>query len=352
MNKRIDWLDIGKGLGILLVMLGHTDIPAPIKTYIYTFHMPLFFFLSGYLFKSDKFSNLRAFISRRMKTLIFPYLCFSFIAYIWFVILFNFGQVDYNHNLLMPFIGSFIAIRKSSWTVQSGPLWFVNCLLCTELLFYLISKLGRTKKRIGIVLIFVSALGCIYNKCIGKPLPWSIDVTMISVGFYGVGYLYKEYKMKLEQFINFKLFLLFMAINIVTGYLNFVHSGERVDLYNSNIGNVFLFYISALSGIGAFVILIKRMKTNSILLFLGDNSLIYLAFHQKIVFSVFDLVIQNTGLDSEKLLEIPVINGLIYTLMASILIVPMVYFINHYFPFILGKTKKRGGSRHIESYAS
>ncbi|MDQ0200254.1 acyltransferase family protein [Neobacillus ginsengisoli] len=348
MHKRIDWLDVGKGLGILLVMIGHTNIPAQIKTYIYTFHMPLFFFLSGYLFKLNKFPNLRVFLSKRTKSLIFPYLCFSFVAYIWFVLLYNFGQVDYQHNLLMPLLGSFIATRKSFWTVQSGPLWFVNCILCTEMLFYFISKIGRTKKVIGISLIFISALGCVYNKMVGKPLPWSIDVAMISVGFYGLGFLYKEYREKLERFINFKAFLLLLIINIVTGYLNFVHSGERVDFYNSSLGNIFLFYISALSGIGAFVILIKRMKKYKSLQFIGENSFIYLALHQKIVFVLFNLVIQNTLLNSEKLLGIPIIKGSLYTLLAALIIVPAVYSINHYFPFMLGKSKKRNTRQLLE----
>ncbi|WKB36456.1 acyltransferase family protein [Terrilactibacillus sp. S3-3] len=261
MNKRIDWLDIGKGLGIILVMLGHSDIPNAMKTYIYTFHMPLFFFLSGYLFNLNKFPNIKTFFSKRTKSLIFPYLCFSIVTYIGFVILYNFGQVDYNHNLLVPLIGSFIAIRKSAWTVHIGALWFMNCLLCTELLFYLITKIGRTKTRIVLVLlIIISILGCIYNKMIGKPLPWSIDVAMISVGFYGLGYLYKEYKVQAERFINLKTFIFFLTINIISGYLNFVHTGARVDLYNSSLGNIFLFYISAFTGIGAFVILIKRIK--------------------------------------------------------------------------------------------
>jgi fucose 4-O-acetylase-like acetyltransferase len=82
MKYRLDWLDAAKGLGILLVTLGHTDIPSQLKTYIYTFHMPLFFFLSGYLFTLKKFPNLKVFLSKRTKSLVLPYLCFSLVAYI------------------------------------------------------------------------------------------------------------------------------------------------------------------------------------------------------------------------------------------------------------------------------
>lgn len=350
-KKRIDWLDIGKGVGILLVMLGHADIPSPLRTYIYTFHMPFFFFLSGYLFTMKKFPNLSAFLSKRTKTLITPYLFFSFIAYLWFIFVYILGKVDYHHSLLTPLLGSLIATRKTEWTVHTGPLWFINCLLLTELFFYLITKTTRKKRNIGILLLVISILGCYYNKMVGKPLPWSIDVAMISVGFYGAGFLFKEFESKLERFLTIKTFFLLFAVNAAAGYLNFVNSGERVDLYNSSLGNIFLFYLSAFSGTGAFIIFLKRLKKSKGLQYIGENSIIYLALHQKIVFFLFNQIIQNSGMDSDKLLEIPMVKGALYTIIAAVILLPAVYWINQYLPFILGKTNKRyNGSLEVNGY--
>ena len=47
MSKRIEWLDIAKGITIILMVLGHSSIPKPISNWIWSFHMPLFFFASG-----------------------------------------------------------------------------------------------------------------------------------------------------------------------------------------------------------------------------------------------------------------------------------------------------------------
>ncbi|WP_160723083.1 acyltransferase family protein [Bacillus sp. USDA818B3_A] len=342
MRKRLDWLDIGKGLGMLLVMLGHADIPALLKTYIYTFHMPLFFFLSGYLYNKDKFPNLKVFLIRRTKSLILPYLSFSLIAYLWFLLLNHLGLVSYENNLFTPLIGSLIAIRKSIWTVHTGALWFVACLFCTELLFYFIAKMGRTKLTIGILLLVSSAAGCIYNKTVGQPLPWNLDVALISVGFYGGGYLYKEYNKRFEIFNHLKTFVLLFIVNILIGYLNYALTGERVDFYNSSLGNIGLFYLSAFSGIGAFVILIKHLKKNRFLQYIGKNSFIYLAFHQKIVFFIFSLMIQKSVLNIETISDYPIVEGLIYTLITVVILIPAVYAINHYFPFMLGKTTRKG----------
>ena len=46
--KRLKWLDIAKGLGIILMVLGHTSIPKFASDFIWSFHMPLFFIASGF----------------------------------------------------------------------------------------------------------------------------------------------------------------------------------------------------------------------------------------------------------------------------------------------------------------
>ena len=51
---RIDWIDSAKGIGIILMLLGHVSaMPKYFIILIFSFHMPLFFFLSGYLYKSQ-----------------------------------------------------------------------------------------------------------------------------------------------------------------------------------------------------------------------------------------------------------------------------------------------------------
>ena len=79
-KERVVWIDLLKAFGILLVMLGHiyqkNDM---LYHWIYSFHVPLFFFLSGIFFvKAD---NFRVFIIKRWNTLILPYFVFYFITF-------------------------------------------------------------------------------------------------------------------------------------------------------------------------------------------------------------------------------------------------------------------------------
>lgn len=51
MRERIKWVDTAKAIGIAAIVLGHTVGESPLKTYVYSFHIPLFFFLSGATFR-------------------------------------------------------------------------------------------------------------------------------------------------------------------------------------------------------------------------------------------------------------------------------------------------------------
>ena len=74
-SKRIEWLDIAKGIGIFLVVYAHAR--APYNSYIYNFHMPLFFLISGILYKSGR--DLKSYIFRKIQTLYIPFVSWNLI---------------------------------------------------------------------------------------------------------------------------------------------------------------------------------------------------------------------------------------------------------------------------------
>lgn len=87
-------MDITKGIGIILVILGHTEYPY--RDLIYTFHMPLFYIVTGYLFDFSKWENdMKGFIKNRFFKLIVPYLYSCvFFYFIWLVIGHKFGDAS------------------------------------------------------------------------------------------------------------------------------------------------------------------------------------------------------------------------------------------------------------------
>ena len=81
-SNRILWIDAAKGIGLLCVILGHLGVPY-LSTLVYTFHMPLFFFLSGIVFSGSKYSPAE-FLKRKLKSLVLPYFTLGGVIFAFF----------------------------------------------------------------------------------------------------------------------------------------------------------------------------------------------------------------------------------------------------------------------------
>ena len=49
--SRLSWIDVLKGIGIILVVLGHIYLDDVVYNWLYSFHMPLFFIAAGMVYK-------------------------------------------------------------------------------------------------------------------------------------------------------------------------------------------------------------------------------------------------------------------------------------------------------------
>ena len=71
-------LDVLRGIGIFLMVFDHVGWGSAVHTYIQSFHMPLFFIVSGYLWKNEDVFQV---IKKRFKTLMIPYIFFCWAIY-------------------------------------------------------------------------------------------------------------------------------------------------------------------------------------------------------------------------------------------------------------------------------
>ena len=100
MVKRVHYLDYAKGIAIILVVLGHIFSEGNIKTYIYSFHMPLFFIISGYLFNYSNLNSFKEFIYKRINGILIPYCTFSIINILGYYLLSRLSLIALKTNLL------------------------------------------------------------------------------------------------------------------------------------------------------------------------------------------------------------------------------------------------------------
>lgn len=328
-NKRNNLIDIVKGIGILLVVLGHQN--TILTQEIYSFHMPLFFFLSGIFHKN--YSSYIEFIKRKIRTLMIPYFVFATSLFLfWFFISRNFGEsskieVSILENFMGIFTGAGIeGISKNNWGVV---LWFLPCIFLVANIYYFLDKLS-IKKIIGINFILIIIAYFLLRLNIKYLNIWHFLTALFSVPFYSIGKIMKD-KIISEKDFNLGIIFILLFINIMVSKFN-----GKIDMNMNMYNNLIMFYISAFSGILFLVFFIKKIKLkNKVIDFLGKNTLIIFAYHLRVNIIITILVTYILKLNLADNLII----GVILSIFQIILCLPLIYIFNRYLPFLIGKSK-------------
>lgn len=289
-NSRVSYVDIAKGFGMLAVLWGHIMLSGYTNILVYAVHIPLFFFLSGMVYKKEKYSSLMCLIKSRVKSLLIPYVIFSTLTWIlWlgYSYLFNIKVTSY----IMPFLQTFIAQGSGGYMEHNVPLWFVTCLFIVEVLYYFISK---TKPFINILISTILAvIGhlMVHNNFIDfdfTKLPWNIEAAMSAVLFYSIGNLFvSKYGLKyIPDFLSGKKTKA-CIITISTILVLCIGSpfNGSVTLGHNKLGNnTIAFYFIAFCGIIATLFVSGYLekinfKIINILKWIGRNSFYFMAIH-------------------------------------------------------------------------
>lgn len=236
--KRIAWVDYAKILGLITVILAHlytikgTGEGNVVRTYIYGFHMPFFFFISGCLFK-ERTKGLKEAIIRDVKSLLIPYLVFN----LFFAILY--GSI--NGNILHT-----IAAVPVHWLKGEGNAckasWFVICLFniksIVDVLYY--------KKWLNWAMVFVLILSVIIVYSGFRHNCLFCLSTVFGLVFYFLGMKC----VKAIDSIKIPLWSVLLAsiICFLLSYFLTVFNG-KVSMYGADTGNsLFVFYFNSLVG--------------------------------------------------------------------------------------------------------
>lgn len=267
-NNRLDYIDIAKAVGMFAIIWGHILLHGWSNLFVYSFHIPLFFFLSGMVFNGAKYDSLWRLVKRRAKTLLLPYLLFSVLTWIIWA-----GTKIVSHeqvNLFFPLLETVFAQGSVGYVVHNLPLWFVPCLFVVEVVYYCMNKLPE-----WLVVICCVCCAFIGNYMIRGghldffgQLPWSIEGAMNAISFYALGNIlinHIAHQKLVDKISSYKVFSIF-TITILTIVLLFssIHNGE-ISVGSNKLGNnTVLYYINALIGITttiAFCVLLSQIRT-------------------------------------------------------------------------------------------
>lgn len=342
-KKRIEWVDMLKGLAIICVIIGHRTgssyaiLPCALRIWIYSFHMPLFFLLSGFVFSIDKYENFKQFFINKIKTIIIPMVFFSIVIwlfnYLYYGVLLNHTYSHFLENIKRMIISLFMQERHGEY---NSTLWFLTCLFVVQIMFYGTLKVSKNLWNILGIIFVCFVIGVIYVEVGGELLPWEIDTAFISIVFVGLGYILKKQVHVLDR-IPIYVGIIFLLINFVLTYINFKMAHEQVDLAINILGNPILFLISALSAIMGFVVLFSKLKRINFLSYIGRNSLIYYGLSDMMLFLPEILMYNILHLNIQTMGNASILIGFGCAFIVCLVIWPISLVINKKMRFVLGK---------------
>lgn len=331
----IHWIDNARAIGILLVLFGHTHgIDPLVRIYIYSFHMPFFFFLSGYVLKekylSDGFGNCTL---RNVRNILIPYLTFWVLSYphliLNLVLQKKFYTQDIDITLLKPFVGLLYGIEAG---LNNNVLWFFTCLFCAHIIFYWVFRLN--KKITILALIILGILGPLIHQYIDFRLPWNFELSLVAVVFLGFGHVVSTIEFKkigvISLVVHFIAICLMFAVLIIS-----VNKNGYVSMSDMIFGNLTYYYFGAFSGIGLVIYLSHLIPRNKILEWISFNSIIIFPLNLLIYTSFTGIGVILFSFDpdfNEKSMPW----SFIYTIGAIVICLPISYLIRHYSPWIIG----------------
>lgn len=337
---RIEWIDIAKALGIILVSFGHIRngdgesvwLPALDSTIdaIYLFHMPLFFILGGLTFSAKR--PFRQFAVRKIRTLLIPYYFFSLyflakpIAILAIPSLASAFQTDHNYDLAHQFYDVLI---------DGNGLWFLMAFFVAEIMTYGIVKgITSSTSQIALGVILIAGTYFWTGFDMPNPLPFQILKGIQITGFFLVIHALRNSILTISKRTASLAVAPFLVLLVACHLLLL-----QFERWNATTWlNVLITIVAAFAG-GITVIAISIVIRHSTLLSkIGKDSLVYYALNALTLNIVKLLIFRILGIDATSFsFAIQLLTGCIITILSLILLAIENAIIQRGFWWVIGK---------------
>lgn len=307
--KRDNSVDFFRAFGIICMIMGHVGFGDYFDHFIHAFHMPMFFFVTGYFYKDRETVSISKYLLKKCRTLIIPYLFFACINF-----LFNIPIDGVNLNQLK----NVFWISTTNKAIPAGALWFLTALFFADVIYFFIYHLCKSDILLTIVVLLISAFGMYFNKITGMIAPWALTIGLVGILFLHVGRLVANNKeLWIINYVFHLNWILWIVITGVTVVLIFVNGyiNMRLETY----ANPFLFIINVMLSVIVIMNFSKwidrilpKCKIKSFFLNIGKNSIIFVCLNQWFIKVMKMLLQKNDDMIKE------LINHIIITIITII----------------------------------
>lgn len=266
-KQRLDYIDVFRSLGIIAMVMGHIGFGSKFNYFIHAFHMPMFFFISGFFYRRRDCS-IGEYVGKKARTLLVPYISFGIAHYFVEIILHGFSIKP----LLYLFTFNTISLPIA------GALWFLTALFFTDIIYFLFDRWNV--KWLIITLILV---GSFADQLLPYPLPWALSASFVGLGLYWFGEMSKKFEDKLEKLLNMNWWQV-LIVGAITTMLIFMNG--YINMRQGKYAFIPLFWINALLSVYVGTSISKMIcqtgKTQW-LTSIGRNSIVYVCLNQIVI---------------------------------------------------------------------
>ena len=317
-ENRLEWIDWMKAIGIYLIVLGHFYSVG--EKFIYVFHVPLFFVISGFLNKKEVDGQL--FWKKLWYNLAVPMLLMAVVNFVY-------------HYILQFFKGTFSPIdaywfvRNIAFGMVAGldMLWFVYTLIFLKI----IHQFCHSDRFFFALIVVMLALAYVYNHSDLSGLPFFLKEPNAVVDlctaypFFALGVLLRNYKEVINVLDNKAMLIVTFACGLLLVSLCCSYNGY-VSMFCCNYGGNFsLFFVGALAGAVMIWTLSKLFgHTPKVVTIISRGTIIILGFHKMMI----DLV---------WVFFTPSVLDVFFAALILLLFIPFIIATEKYFPLMAGK---------------
>ena len=280
-KKRVQYIDVARGIAMICIILGHLG-DMQINRVVFTFHVPIFFLITGYFFKPEK--DWKSFLKKKAKTLLLPYVVTSLLVAIINAV--KDAVLYHGENPMYCFLQWIQAALYGAgdatprlWPVaQSGALWFLLANFWGCLFLRVSLSLKQWWIRIPLILLIFS-LGY-FTREMWYPL--SIQAGGPALVFMYIGVLLSRMK-ECNKIIPKEAKAAFLVLSIGVGYC-FINDFQSFYLVHADIGRGAVDVLSCLCVCYVVLMLSKGLdqylnKISKPLAWFGKYSILVLCFH-------------------------------------------------------------------------
>jgi len=329
-NNRNASIDFIKGIAIFSVVLGHCWLlDKEIFHFIYSFHMPLFFCISGYLFSARK--QYKDFLVGKFKNLIIPYIAFFIFSYIFSVTVLQ-REITIADGLEYMLLGG-----KHLTYVVNWALWYLQLFFIASNIFYFIVRIKYAIIRfvimVGLFIVSLPVQQWCNNTFDNGYVPFAFNALCPALFFMLVAFEFRRIKETLVQ--KFKVKNISKTVPVISfglfelGILLAAGNDEQIISIQS-----YTFLIYSLL-ILQFIVLICHNCNNKYIVYMGKNSLMILGLHRPL------LVLCSNILPVKEVFDYFHITNFAGAVLVSSLCVFAICFVNYLVESLSKKIKEK-----------